>query len=188
MATTADIRNGLHIKFNNDLYTVISFQHVKPGKGSAFVRTKLKCITTKRILDNTFNAGAKIFPLRIEQKNCQYLYKDSDYYYFMDQVSFETTPIPQSQVSYASFLKEGSQVTICFRADTDEPLTCELPVHVWLEVTHTDAGAKGNTATKATKPATLETGAVIQVPLFINIGDVVKVETSSGHYLGRQKK
>jgi elongation factor P len=175
------------IEFKGKPHTIISFQHVKPGKGNAFVRTKLKNIVSKRIAENTFNAGAKINPIRIEQHICQYLYKDNLYFYFMDQKSFENIPLPLEAVAQAAFLKEGERVDILIRTDTEEPLTCELPATLWLKVTHTDLGAKGNTATKATKPATLETGAIIQVPLFINTDDIVKVDTTTGDYLAREK-
>lgn len=185
MANTTDIRNGTCISYNNALYTVTYFQHVKPGKGSAFVKTKLKGVVNKKNIAVTFNAGENIVVVRTMKKSCQFLYKDGDYYHFMDQATFETLPVPVGSVTNAAFLADGAMVDIVCREDTQVPLTCSLPPIITLEVTHTERGAKGNTATKATKPATLSTGATVQVPLFINIGERINIDTSTGQYSGR---
>lgn len=187
MATTADIRNGLSILFRNAPHTVVSFQHVKPGKGSAFVRTKLKNVRDKSVIENTFPAGSKIEVVRVERRPSQFLYKADQHYHFMDAATFEMVFLSEAQIDYPTFLKEGLEVALIFRTDTNTPLMCELPTTVWLQVAHTEAGAKGNTATKALKPATLENGAEVQVPLFIDNGEEVKIEVKTGAYSGRRK-
>ena len=187
MATTAEFRNGLCIAFRNEIYTTVSFQHVKPGKGNAFVRTKLKNIVTGRILENTFIAGSKITPIRVEKHVCQFLYSDHDHFYFMHQQTFETVVVPKEKVSFGDLLKDGVSLHIIFRADKGEVLTCDMPASFVLKVTNTEIGAKGNTATKATKPAVLETGATVQVPLFINEGDIIKIDSTTRTYLSRIK-
>ena len=185
MATTADFRNGLCINHNNDLYTIVSFQHVKPGKGPAFVRTKLKSLKTGKVLDHTFNAGVKITTARVERRHYQYLYKDDNGYHFMHTETFEQFYIEERLISAPALLKEGQEVEILFHADTETPLSCELPPFVELEVTYTEPGVKGDTATTATKPATVETGATINVPLFINQGNRIKVDTRTSDYAER---
>ncbi len=189
MATTADFRNGLCIEFNNDLYTIVQFQHVKPGKGSAFVRTKLKSLTTGRVLDNTFNSGVKIDIARIERRAYQFLYKDDMGYNFMNLENFEQIPIQESIINNTLLLKEGQEVEIVFHADTETPLSCELPPFVVMEVTYTEPGLKGDTASSsALKPATVETGAEISVPLFINTGEKIKIDTRDNSYSERAKE
>ncbi len=188
MATTADFRNGLCIEFNNDLYTIVEFQHVKPGKGPAFVRTKLKNLKTGKVLPNTFTSGVKIDVARVERRAYQFLYREGDLYHFMNSETFEQTYIEEGLINAPKFLKEGNSVEIVFHADTETALTCELPPFVELEITYTEPGEKGNTATNALKPATVETGAEVRVPLFINNGEIIKVDTRDGSYSERVKK
>lgn len=188
MATTADFRNGLCIEYNNDLFQIVDFQHVKPGKGPAFVRTKLKSLTTGKVLDNTWNSGVKVNVVRIETRPHQYLYKEDNGYVFMHKDTFEQVTIEDKLIEGAEFLKEGQEVEIVFHADNDTPLTCNLPAFVTLEVTYSEPGLRGDTATNTLKPATLETGAQVGVPLFVNVGDLIKVDTRTGQYVERVKK
>lgn len=187
MATTADIKNGLCIEFNNGLYVVTEFQHVKPGKGPAFVRTKLKNIESGKVIDNTFSSGHKITTARIERRAHQYLYKDDIGYHFMDSSTFEQMSLEEKMINGAQFLKDGQDVEVVYHAELEKPLTCELPAFVVLEVTYTEPGIKGDTATNSTKAATLDTGAEIQVPLFVNQGEKIKVDTRTGSYSERVK-
>ncbi len=187
MASTSDIRRGMCIKHNNDIFKIIEFLHVKPGKGPAFVRTKIKSLTTGKVLDLTIPAGHKIDDVRVETRKFQYLYNDGESYHFMDEETFEQLALPETAIDAPQFLKEGEQVTILIKADDQTPLTLEMPASVILEVTHTEPGVKGNTATNATKPATLETGATVKVPLFINEGDKIKINTATGEYIERIK-
>ena len=189
MATTSDIRNGLCIKYNNDIYKIIEFLHVKPGKGPAFVRTKLKSVTTGKVVDNTFSAGHKIDEVRVETHKFQYLYNDGDTYHFMNTEDYSQIALQKSALEVPELLKEGEVVTVIMNAeDGMMPLSVEMPASVILEVTHTEPGVKGNTATNATKPATVETGAEVNVPLFINEGDKIKIETTKGTYKERIKE
>lgn len=187
MATTADIKNGMCIKFNNGLYTIIEFLHVKPGKGPAFVRTKLRNVQTGRVIDNTFSSGVKLDEVRIEKRPYQYLYKDDMGYNFMNNETYEQVSIDKELINGVDFLKEGDMVDVTIHADTETILFAELPVSVILEVTYTEPGLKGDTATNTLKPATVETGATVKVPLFINTGDKIKVSTADGTYLERAK-
>jgi len=187
MATTADIRNGLCIEFNGDLYSVVEFQHVKPGKGGAFVRTKLRNLRTGRVIPNTFNSGVKLDVARVERRPYQFLYKDPSGYNFMHSETFEQTLIEESLINAPQFLKEGQDVEILFHADTETPLTCELPAFVVLQITYAEPGVKGDTATNTLRPATLETGAVVNIPLFVNEGEKIKVDTRDGSYSERVK-
>jgi len=187
MATTADFRNGLCIEYSNDLYTIVEFQHVKPGKGPAFVRTKLKNLRTGKVVDNTFSAGHKITTARVERRPHQYLYKDELGYHFMDSNTFDQVNIPDTLISNHQLLKDGQEVEILYHAETETPLNCELPQFVILQVTYTEPGLKGDTATNATKVATVETGAEIQVPLFINQDEIIKVDTRTNSYAERVK-
>ena len=187
MATTADFKNGLCIEYNNDIYSIISFQHVKPGKGPAFVRTKLKSLTSGKIIDNTFNSGVKITTARIERRPYQFLYKDGNDYHFMDNNTFEQVNLPSNLIENPQFLKEGQEVEVMYHQETDRILSCELPPFVVLEVTYTEPGFKGDTANKTLKPATLETGAQIKVPLFINTHEKIKIDTRTGEYSERVK-
>lgn len=188
MASTSDIRNGLCLNYNNDIYTVVEFLHVKPGKGNAFVRTKLKSLTTGKVVDNTFPAGHKIDDVRVERRKFQYLYSDENGLNFMDNETYDQISLPAQMIDNAHFLKEGMEIEILFHAAEDRPLTAELPAHIILEITYTEPGVRGDTATNVTKPATVETGAEIKVPIFINQGDFVKIDTRTGEYLERVKQ
>ena len=185
MANTADFKNGLCIKHNGNIWKIESFQHVKPGKGPAFVRTKIRNLNTGRILENTFTSGAKIEIIRIENRASQFLYKESDSYHFMDQNTFEQLAIQKDLINAPDYLKEGGTVEIVFYTDENRPISCNLPSNVTLKVASTEPGERGNTATNALKPAILETGAKVNVPLFINENDNIKVDTSTGQYLER---
>ena len=187
MASTADIRNGSVILHKNKRMKVIDFQHVKPGKGGAFVRTKLKSVTNGKVVDNTFPSGHKIDEVKVMTSQYQFLYNDTDYYYFMNNDDYNQITIEKTKIDYPDLLKEGENVTIIINTEDNNPLSVDMPLNVILEVTHTEPGVKGNTATNATKPATLETGATINVPLFINEGDKVKIDTEKGQYLERIK-
>lgn len=188
MATTADFRNGLCLEFNGQLVTIVQFQHVKPGKGPAFVRTKLKVIKTGRVIENTFTAGVKIDTVRIERRPYQYLYKDDMGFQFMHTETFEQISIGDGLIENSDLMKEGQIIEVNFHTETETPLTAELPPFVELEVTQTIPGEKGNTASStALKPATLETGAEVMVPLFVNQGDRIKVDTRDRCYSERVK-
>lgn len=188
MASTSDIRNGLCIKYNHDIFKVIEFLHVKPGKGPAFVRTKLKSVTTGKVIDNTFSAGHKIDDVRVETHKFQYLYAEGDTFHFMNTEDYNQITLEKSTLDAPGLLKEGEVVTIIINSEDQMPLSVEMPASVVLEVTGTEPGVKGNTATNATKPATVETGAEVMVPLFINEGDKIKVETEKGTYKERIKE
>ncbi|MEK9782054.1 MAG: elongation factor P [Flavobacteriales bacterium] len=188
MANTSDIRKGLCIRYSNDIYKIVEFLHVKPGKGPAFVRTKLKSVTTGKVVDNTFSAGHKIDVIRVETQKYQYLYKEGEQFHFMNVDDYEHIAINVSLIDGAELLKDGEVVTIAINTEDGMPLSVEMPASVILEVTHTEPGVKGNTATNATKPATVETGARINVPLFINEGDKIKVDTEKGIYQERMKE
>ena len=188
MATTADIKNGLCIEFNNDLYTIVQFQHVKPGKGAAFVRTKLKSLTTGKSLENTFNAGVKIDIANVERRPYQFLYADEMGYNFMHNETFEQISMDKSLINAPQFLKEGQYVEVVYHVDTESPLTCELPPIISLEITYAEPGARGDTSSNTVmKPATLETGAEINVPIFIEQGERIRVDTRDGSYYEREK-
>jgi len=187
MATTADIRNGLCIKHNEKLFQIIEFQHVKPGKGPAFVRTKMRQIESGKVLDNTFSAGHKIDIVRIENREYQYLYQEGNDYIFMNNETYEQVPISAKMVDKPDFLQEGMMVNILFHAEEETPLVLELPMYVISEVTYTEPGVKGDTATNSMKPATIATGAQVKVPLFIEIGEIIKVDTAKGVYVERVK-
>lgn len=188
MATTADIRNGLCIRYNNDIYKIIEFLHVKPGKGPAFVRTKMKSVTTGKVLDNTFSSGHKIEEVRVETHKFQFLYNDGEFYHFMNTEDYTQIQLRDSSLDRPELMKEGEVVTVLINTEDNMPLSVEMPASVILKVTATEPGVRGNTATNATKPATVETGAIVQVPLFINEGDVIKVETEKGTYKERVKE
>ncbi len=188
MASTSDIRKGLCIKYNNDIYKIIEFLHVKPGKGPAFVRTKLKSVTSGKVVDNTFSAGHKIEDVRVETRSYQYLYPEGDTFHFMNTDDYNQITLQKETLDAPDLLKEGEVVKILFNTEDGMPLSVEMPASVILEVTHSEPGVKGNTATNATKPATVETGARINVPLFINEGDKIKIDTEKGAYLERVKE
>lgn len=187
MATTADIKIGMCIELNGKTCQIIDFQHVKPGKGPAFVRTKLKNLENGRTIDNTFTAGAPIEPVRVERRPYQYLYEDDMGANFMHTETFEQIALPGESIEGVQFLKEGDIVEAMVHAESETILTCELPANVVLEITYTEPGIKGDTATNTLKPATVETGAEVRVPLFCNIGDKVRVDTRNGAYLERVK-
>lgn len=187
MASTSDIRKGLCIRYNNDIYKIIEFLHVKPGKGPAFVRTKLRSVTSGKVLDNTFSAGHKIEDVRVETHKFQYLYNEGTTYHFMNTEDYSQIQLPESALDRPDLLKEGEVVTVIINAEDQMPLSVEMPAHVVLKVLETEPGLKGNTATNATKPATVETGARVNVPLFINEGDKIKIDTEKGNYLERMK-
>jgi elongation factor P len=184
MASTNDIKNGTVLDIDGQLWNVIEFQHVKPGKGGAFVRTKIKNVRTGKLVDRTFNAGAKIETANVDRRDFQYLYKDGEDFVFMDTSDYDQITIPGTIVGdAANFLLEQQTATIAL---TDgEPLYVELPASVVLEITYTEPGLQGDRSTGGTKPATVETGYQIQVPLFLEIGTRVKVDTRTGDYLGR---
>ena len=188
MANTSDIRNGLCIRYNHDIYKVIEFLHVKPGKGPAFVRTKLKSVTNGKVVDNTFSAGHKIDEVRVETYKYQFLYKDGGDFHFMNTIDYNQISLTDSLVENSELLKEGEIVTVIINSEDGLPLSLEMPATVILEIISTEPGVKGNTATNATKPATVETGAIVNVPLFINEGDKIKVETLKGTYKERFKE
>ncbi len=184
MASTADIRNGAVLSIDGQLWNVVEFQHVKPGKGGAFVRTKLKNVVTGKVVDRTYNAGAKIDIETVDRRDFQYLYKDGDDFVFMDADTFEQLPVPAATVGdAANFMLENQTATIAI--NNELPLYVELPASVVLEVTYTEPGLQGDRSSAGTKPATLETGYEIQVPLFLETGTKVKVDTRTGDYLGR---
>jgi len=187
MATTADFKNGLCLEFNNDLYTIVEFQHVKPGKGGAFVRTKLKNLRTGRVIENTFNSGVKVTTARIERRKHQFLYSDDLGYHFMDAETFEQVALMEDLIEGHQFLKEGQEEDVMYHAETETPLSVELPPFVELKIVYTEPGVKGDTATNASKPAKLETGAEIQVPLFINEDEIIRVDTRTNSYSERVK-
>ena len=187
MASTSDIRKGLCIKYNHDIFKIIEFLHVKPGKGPAFVRTKLKSVTTGKVIDNTFSSGHKIDDVRVETRSYQFLYAEGDTFHFMNTDDYNQISLQKSSLDAPDLLKEGVIVTILFNTEDSMPLSVDMPASVVLEVTHAEPGVKGNTATNATKPATVETGARVNVPLFINEGDKIKIDTEKGNYMERVK-
>jgi elongation factor P len=187
MATTADIRNGMCIDLDGQYFFIIEFLHVKPGKGAAFVRTKLRNVTTGRVLDKTFNAGVKLDEVRIERRPFQYLYQDDMGYVFMNTETFDQIHIPGEQIEGIQFLKEGDVVEVQMHAESGTILTAEMPTHVVLEVTYTEPGLRGDTATNTLKPATVETGGEVRVPLFIETGEKIKIDTRTGTYVERAK-
>ncbi|HBL73292.1 MAG: elongation factor P [Bacteroidales bacterium] len=185
MATTADIRNGMCIDIDGQYYFVVEFLHVKPGKGAAFVRTKLKNVVSGRILERTFNAGVKLDEVRIERRQYQYLYQDDMGYNFMNSESFEQITIPKENINGIDFMKEGDILEVVTHAESETVLYADMPTHVILEVTYTEPGLRGDTATNTLKPATVETGATVRVPLFIETGEKIKVDTRDGSYAER---
>ncbi len=188
MASTADLRNGLNIEFKNELYQVVEFQHVKPGKGGAFVRTKLKNVLTGRVIEQTYRSGESIDIVRLEARKMQYLYAEDDLYLFMDQETFEQIHLERKQIADdVLFLKEGEVVDILFRGEA--PLSMSLPYFIVYTIVQTEPGVRGDTAQGgATKPAKLETGATVQVPLFVEQGEKIRVDTRTHAYMERVKE
>ena len=184
MATTADIKNGIVLNIDGALWTIIEFQHVKPGKGGAFVRTKMKNLMTGKVVDKTYNAGTKIDITNVDRRDFQYLYNDGNEYVFMDKTTFEQLPVSEAVVGDAkNYMLENTDVQIALHEEN--PLYVELPASVTLEITYTEPGLQGDRSTGGTKPATVETGLEIQVPLFLEVGTKVKVDTRDGSYQGR---
>ena len=184
MATTNDLKNGITLNLDGQLWTVVEFQHVKPGKGGAFVRTKLKNVMSGKVVDRTFNAGVKVDVASVDKREMQYLYREGEDFVFMDTETYEQPHVPAATVGGAAdYLLEEQMVTVAFNEGS--PLYVDLPAAVELTISQTDPGVQGDRSTGGTKPATLETGAQIQVPLFISTGEKVKVDTRTGEYLGR---
>ncbi len=187
MATSNDIKKGMCIEFSNDIFKIIEFMHVKPGKGPAFVRTKMKSVTNGKVLDNTFSAGHKIDEVKVITRKFQYLYEDDNGYHFMNNDDFSQIYLDKNMIENAQFMKAGEEITIILKDSDESPLSAELPPTVYLDVTEADPGVKGNTATNALKNSIVETGARVMVPLFIEAGDKIKVNTEDGSYLERVK-
>lgn len=188
MATTADLKNGMCIEMNGKTFMVVEFQHVKPGKGPAFVRTRLKNLENGRTIDNTFSAGEKIEPVRVERRPYQYLYEDDMGCNFMHTQTFEQIVISRDLIENSDLMKEGEIVEVMYHTDKDTVLTAELPQYIEMEVTYTEPGIKGDTAsTNSLKPATVETGATVKVPLFITTGERIKVDSRTREYSERIK-
>ena len=185
--STSDFRNGLVLNLDGELYSITEFQHVKPGKGPAFVRTKLRGILNGKNIDKTWRAGENTESVRIERHEYQYLYNDGNMFYFMNNETYEQVIIAPHQVEYQDFLVEGQICNVLFNADTEQILYAEPPEHIIATISQSDPGVKGDTAQGGSKPATLESGAVIQVPLFINQGEKIKVDTRTGTYIERAK-
>jgi elongation factor P len=187
MADTSELRNGLIIRFKGEPYLVVEFQHVKPGKGGAFVRTTLKNMKTGKVLENTFRSGESIDVVQIERRKYQYLYKEGEFYILMDNETFDQINVPEEILGDGQvFLKEGDEIQIIYD-DQEKIISSEIPMFVNLKVVETEPGYKGDTATNVLKPAKLETGAQINVPLFVNEGDLLKVDTRTGVYVERVK-
>ncbi len=187
MINAQDIKIGTAIRMDGKLYFCIDFLHVKPGKGNTFMRTKLKDVVDGYVLERRFNIGEKLEDVRVERRPYQFLYKEGDDYIFMNQETFEQVPIARDKIEGVDFLKEEMVIDVVSDASTETILYAELPVKVRLKVTYTEPGLKGDTATNATKPATLETGATVRVPLFINTDETIEVDTRDGSYVGRVK-
>tara|TARA_Y100000996_G_scaffold346772_2_gene284998 strand:- start:238 stop:798 length:561 start_codon:yes stop_codon:yes gene_type:complete len=186
MGNTSEFRNGLIIEHKNGLYKIVEFLHVKPGKGGAFVRTKLKNVKTGQVIDETFRAGANVKSVRVEARNYNFLYSDNENYIFMDNETYDQIQLSESILEDVKpYLIENTKTTVAFNGE--EPIEVRIPAHINLKVVETDPGEKGNTAQGGNKPATLETGLVLQVPLFIQIDDVIKVDTREGKYIERAK-
>jgi elongation factor P len=188
MATTADFRNGMTLVLEGELYTIVEFMHVKPGKGGAFVRTTLKHVKTGRVVDRTFRAGERVETARLERRPHQFLYEDELGLHFMNLETYEQIVVPPELVQGREFLKEGGTADVLVHAETETPVLVELPVHVELQVVETDPGVRGDTATGGTKPARLESGAVVQVPLFVEVGDVIRINTETRTYIERVRQ
>jgi elongation factor P len=185
MADTSDIRNGLCMEIDNDVWSVVEFQHVKPGKGPAFVRTKLKSLTKGKVVDRTWPSGHAITEIRVERRKFQYLYEDDMGFNFMNTDDYEQVALAEALIASPKLLKEGMVVDVLFNSANDSPLSLEMPPMVVVEITYTEPGIKGDTATNTYKPATVDTGAEVRVPLFINTGEKIKVDTTTGEYMGR---
>lgn len=182
---TSDFRPGLNILVDDEIYTIVDFQHVKPGKGGAFVRTKLKGVENDKNIEKTYRSGENVESVRIESHSYQFLYADGDLYFFMHQDTYEQIPLEKSRVEKPEFITEGETCTLIVNVDNDKVLYAEPPAHIVSRVEQTDPGLRGDTAQGGSKPATIASGAVVQVPLFINTGDEIKVDTRTGDYIER---
>jgi len=187
MATTADMRSGLIIKVDGSLYTVVEFGQNKTARAGAKVWAKLKGVDNARTIELTWNSGETIFPVRVEKKAYQYLYKDDTGYSFMDTETFEQITVPENMIDAPKFLKDGQEVSVLINGETDQPMGVELPDKIVLLVTYSEPGMKGDTATRTLKPATVETGATVNVPLFVNEGELIRVNAKTGEYVERVK-
>ena len=187
MINAQDIKNGTCIRMDGRLYFCVEFLHVKPGKGNTFMRTKLKDVVDGRVLERRFNIGEKLEDVRVERRPFQYLYTDGDDDIFMNNETFEQIPINKELVTGAAYMKEGDTVEVVTDASTETVLFAEMPIKTVLKITYTEPGLKGDTATNSLKPATVETGAEVRVPLFINEGELIEVDTRDGSYIGRVK-
>lgn len=187
MINSQDIKNGMCIRMDGRLYFVIEFLHVKPGKGNTFMRTKLRDVVDGRVLERTFQIGFKLEDVRVERRPYQYLYQEGDDLIFMNQETFEQIPIEKNKITGLAFMKEGDIVDVLSDTSTETVLTAEVATKVVLKVTYTEPGLKGDTATNTLKPATVETGAEVRVPLFINEGELIEIDTRDGSYVGRVK-
>ena len=185
MATTADIRSGLILKIDGSLYSVIEFGQNKTARAAAKVWAKLKGVDNARTIEVTWNSGETIFPVRVERKPYQYLYKDDTGYSFMDTATFEQITVAENMIDAPKFLKDGQEVSVLVNGETDMPMSVELPDKIVLLVTYSEPGMKGDTATRTLKPATVETGATVNVPLFVNEGELIRVNTKTGEYVER---
>ena len=185
MINAQDIKNGVCIRLENQLYFCIEFLHVKPGKGNTFMRTKLKNVVDGRVIERRFNIGEKLEDVRVERRPYQFLYMDGTDAIFMNQETFDQVPINKDIVSGSAFMKEGDVVDVVTDASTESVLYAEMPIKTVLEVTYTEPGVKGDTATNTLKPATVESGAEVRVPLLINVGEKIEIDTRDGSYVGR---
>lgn len=188
MATTADISRGMIIKLDGSLYTVVEFGENKTARAAAKVWAKLKGVDNTRSIEKTWNSGDTIYPVRVERKQYQFLYKDDTGYNFMDNETFEQIAVQEHLVDAPQFLKEGQEVSVLINTETDQPMSVELPDKIALKITYSEPGVKGDTATRTLKPATLETGATVNVPLFVNEGEVIRINTKTGEYVERVKE
>ncbi|MCF6405751.1 elongation factor P [Chitinophaga filiformis] len=188
MATTADIRTGLIIKLENSLYSVVEFGQNKTARAAAKVWAKLKGVDNSRSIEHTWNSGDTIYPVRVEKKTYQFLYQDDSGFNFMDNETFEQIALPESMIDAPQFLKEGQEVAVSINTETEQPMSVELPDKIVVKVTYSEPGLKGDTATRTLKPATVETGATVNVPLFVNEGELIRVNTKNGEYIERVKE
>ena len=187
MATTADMRNGLIIKLDGSLYSVVEFGQNKTARAAAKVWAKLKGVDNSRSIEHTWNSGDNIYPIRVERRPYQYLYKDDSGFNLMDTSNYEQIIVSANLVEHSDLYVDGQECFVVFNTETETPMGVELPPHVNLKITYSEPGVKGDTATRATKSATLETGAIIQVPLFVNEGELIKIDTKTGNYVERVK-
>lgn len=183
--STSDFRTGMVLELDNELYSIVDYQHVKPGKGGAFIRTKLKGVVNDKTIEKTFRSGENLMEIRVEHQPYQFLYMDGNLYYFMHQETYEQIPVEESKVEKSQFITDGQICTLVVDVDNDTVLYAEPPDHIVAKVAKTDPGLKGDTAQGGSKPATLESGATVQVPLFINEGEEIKVDTRTAEYIER---